>query len=483
MATTILSRSPYLVNVNDTNLSYVTIEVYVYTGTQTTDRPATPTYTLNSTAVNDSCTFDVAALANDAIQQPANNTYRTDGAWLDYRVTKYINNAGTVTSSVGSFVQLYAVDGYSYFSEGHNFQSDRGLLTSNNLMYVPTGETVYFPINKRLATHMDKISSAGVILDTVTFNANNQSGQQFSYLSSSSGTISKVKVHTQLNNLFSNGTFNNGTNGITALSGSSVSNVDNQLVITGNGSDYSCEVSLTDLDISQGYTVSFEYVSGSRGVGVQIEFDNGDTLSPTTSYNTAGMVAFNFSPNNITDTDATLRFKLVNGNTITAGNATIDNLSVYVTTEKTFDEFDIVYMDECKYSPVKLKFVNRYGAMEDLWFFKRTDSNITIEKEQYQNNIIDNAGGYNIYEHQQKLYNLRGKESFTLNSGFVPESMNETFKQLLHSHKVWTTKDDGNDAPVIIKNEELSFKTTLNDKLINYTIDVEYANNSMNNVR
>ena len=483
MATTILSRSPYLVNVTDTNLSYVTIEVYVYTGTQTTSRPATATYTLNSTAVNESCTFDVAALANDAIQQPANNTYRTDGAWLDYRVTKYINNGGTVTASVGSFVQLYAVDGYSYFSEGHNYQSDKGLLTSNNILYVPTGETIYFPINKRLATHMDKISSAGVILDTVTFNANNQSGQQFSYLSSSSGTISKVRVYNQLNNIFANGTFNNGTTGIIGIGGSSVANTDNQLVITGDGSGYSAEVSLSDLDTSETYAVTFEYVSGTRHIGVQLEMDNGDVSNPSTVYNTAGVYTYVFATTNITDTEATLRFKLTDGSTITAGNVTIDNLTISKQSDRTYDEYSIVYMDECKYTPVKLKFVNRFGAMEDLWFFKRTDSNITIEKEQYQNNIITNTGGYNIYEHQQKVYNLRGKESFSLNSGFVPESMNETFKQLLHSHKVWTTKDDGNDAPVIIKNEELSFKTTLNDKLINYTIDVEYANNSMNNVR
>ena len=57
-------RSPYLIN--HTSSSDVTLKVWIYTETQTTDRDdANPTYTLTSTPINSEVTFDIAPLVKD----------------------------------------------------------------------------------------------------------------------------------------------------------------------------------------------------------------------------------------------------------------------------------------------------------------------------------------------------------------------------------------------------------------------------------
>ena len=42
---------------------------------------------------------------------------------------------------------------------------------------------------------------------------------------------------------------------------------------------------------------------------------------------------------------------------------------------------------------------------------------------------------------------------------------------------------DSKSLPINISSSSLAFKTQLNDKIINYTIDVEFANNTINDIR
>ena len=89
----------------------------------------------------------------------------------------------------------------------------------------------------------------------------------------------------------------------------------------------------------------------------------------------------------------------------------------------------------CKHKPYVVTFVNRYGVEEDLWFFNRSDTSITINKETFRGNSLPrfSAGdGIKTMNH----FNVNGKEKITLNSGFVEEEMNEAFKQLLLSEEV-----------------------------------------------
>ena len=138
-------------------------------------------------------------------------------------------------------------------------------------------------------------------------------------------------------------------------------------------------------------------------------------------------------------------------------------------------------ISECKFNPYKLTFINKFGVYQDIWMFKKNSISISATEEKFKRNIITN-GSYNTYNHQNTILTKNAKQSLTLNSGYYPESNNELFKQLILSERVWIEYDN-KTLPVLITSNSLGFKTSLNDRLIDYTIQVEFAYQTINNVR
>ena len=138
-------------------------------------------------------------------------------------------------------------------------------------------------------------------------------------------------------------------------------------------------------------------------------------------------------------------------------------------------------IDECKYTPYKLTFINKFGAYQDIWMFKNSRLAMTTEKDKYKSNILNN-GTYATYNAQVRLLSKNANQRLTLNSGYYPESNNEIFRQLFLSDKVWIEYNDKTLA-VNIENNNIDYKTSLTDSLINYTIDVSFAFDTINNIR
>jgi hypothetical protein len=143
---------------------------------------------------------------------------------------------------------------------------------------------------------------------------------------------------------------------------------------------------------------------------------------------------------------------------------------------------------ECKYNPYKLIFKNRFGVKESLWFFKKSQESLSVTSENFRANQIEQRiAGFepavdNTVRTMQQ-YNKNGTESVILNSGFVVEALNESFKQLMLSEEV--TLFDYNKGvlqAVNVTDSELKYKTSINDKLINYTINLEMSNNIIDNI-
>ncbi len=138
-------------------------------------------------------------------------------------------------------------------------------------------------------------------------------------------------------------------------------------------------------------------------------------------------------------------------------------------------------IDECKYTPYKLTFINKFGAYQDIWMFKNSKLAMTTKKDKYKSNILNN-GTYETYNAQVRLLSKNANQRLTLNSGYYPESNNEIFRQLFLSDKVWIEYKDKTLA-VNIENNNIDYKTSLTDSLINYTIDVSFAFDTINNIR
>ena len=60
--------------------------------------------------------------------------------------------------------------------------------------------------------------------------------------------------------------------------------------------------------------------------------------------------------------------------------------------------------------------------------------------------------------------------------------MNETIEELFLSENVWI-RYEGKTLPVIPTSKAIAFKTSLNDKLIDYTVNFDFAFDKVNNVR
>ena len=155
--------------------------------------------------------------------------------------------------------------------------------------------------------------------------------------------------------------------------------------------------------------------------------------------------------------------------------------TVYVSAVDGLTIIKVDNIEECKYTPYKVTFINKFGAYQDIWFFKRSNLSMTKKDEMFKSNIINN-GSYNTYQHQYSTFHVNAKETLSLNTGFYPESYNEVFRQMSLSDKIWIEYNE-KTLPVRLTSSNLSFKTTLDDKLINYTIELEFAFDKINNVR
>ena len=141
-------------------------------------------------------------------------------------------------------------------------------------------------------------------------------------------------------------------------------------------------------------------------------------------------------------------------------------------------------IEECKYPTYKITFINKYGVLEDMWFHKKSVESMATSKEEFNRNLLNYTTlTYSNKSHSKNIYNKKGNQSIVLNSGFYPEAYNEAFEQLLLSEFVWMTKTGSSTIyPMVVNDSSFTYKTSLNDKLINYTINFDYAYNLINNV-
>ena len=138
----------------------------------------------------------------------------------------------------------------------------------------------------------------------------------------------------------------------------------------------------------------------------------------------------------------------------------------------------------------KIIYINKYGVQQDLWFFLKETKNITRTNEGYKSNTITYpsaaAATYNVKNAPNKVFNTQGKQTHTLSSGYYPEFANQQFEELLLSEFIWLStfrKGSGVIIPVKVKTSSIAFKTSVNDRLIEYTIEFEEAFDYINNIR
>jgi len=143
----------------------------------------------------------------------------------------------------------------------------------------------------------------------------------------------------------------------------------------------------------------------------------------------------------------------------------------------------------------KIIFINKYGVQQDLWFFLKQTRSLARTNEGYKANTItypnNSPATYNTETAANKVFNTQGKQSYTFSSGFYPEFANQFFEELLLSEYIWLSKFilPGNPTkgsyrvPLKVKTSSIEYKTSVNDRLIQYTIEFVDAFDYINNIR
>jgi len=238
--------------------------------------------------------------------------------------------------------------------------------------------------------------------------------------------------------------------------------------------------------------------------GSYYEYHKGSTLSLPINKEKVASVSFKFNGSIIT----TINFT-DNGNQ----NQKIAYASVSTSTQQ-YDEVLIVdvsenqstitlkEIEECKYPVHKITFLNRWGALQDLFFHKKSVETLETRNEKFNRSIFKarsvsleppeegedcqetiTFNTYSTTAHSKKVHNANGTESILLNTGFVDERMNVYFEELMVSEHMWLTDDQNVIYPVTLKDSNFTYKTGLNDRMINYTMNFEKAFDFVNNIR
>jgi hypothetical protein len=156
---------------------------------------------------------------------------------------------------------------------------------------------------------------------------------------------------------------------------------------------------------------------------------------------------------------------------------TPDNLDSYTlalyNSQSIIDFITVEKVCEPKYTINTIEFINRYGAWEHLHFFKASQDNVEVTSEQYRKSIGTSSSSGFTYDTTEGVYqrfNTNGKTRTTLNTGFIEEDYKETIKDLMMSERVML-----NGSPVNVVTNSMTLQKRVNDKTINYTIEVEEA--------
>lgn len=261
-------------------------------------------------------------------------------------------------------------------------------------------------------------------------------------------------------------------------------------------------------ELSRGLLISNRTIYRLDDENIRVPVDTEGTNSVTYWYN--GQVKRSQSISSSTNTNAQIDYVSVSGNDnsdnfkerVLAAGGTFEDTAclndflntldiglvdeLWVATDSGVDIVKIVSVCEPKYTPYKVTFLNRFGALQDMYFFKKSIESISTSQDVYKRSTMDLASlTYSTSKHQSAILNKNGVERITMNTGYISEDHNEVIREMLLSEQVWMTKltDEELVLPLNIASNSLTYKTHVNDKLVDYSLEFEYAYDKINDIR
>ena len=151
-----------------------------------------------------------------------------------------------------------------------------------------------------------------------------------------------------------------------------------------------------------------------------------------------------------------------------------------------FDQIELIKLCEPKFTPIRISFYNKYGAQEDIWASKKSSKSLKTSSSSYKRSTLKSGPypslTYSTTQHTDRRFDVTAKESITVNTDLYTEDINEAISQLLMSERVWLT-EEGKILPVTLRTESVEKKTSVKDKMVQYTLEFEYAFDKIQSIR
>ncbi len=201
-----------------------------------------------------------------------------------------------------------------------------------------------------------------------------------------------------------------------------------------------------------------------------------DTLS--------GATTVNFKNGSSTVSTVTVPTGVSNSNNAIAyaTSTTATLTSVDIVTGGSTETITIEEQPCNRFTNLPLVFVNKSGALQKVNFFLKSLESVNVEKEEFKTNTLTTGATYSINAHQYKNRNINSRETIVLNTGYVNDSYNQVIEEILFTKRCWLFKDN-QYLPVIPQDKSVQFKTSLNDRLANYTMTFNFAFDKINTIR
>lgn len=143
---------------------------------------------------------------------------------------------------------------------------------------------------------------------------------------------------------------------------------------------------------------------------------------------------------------------------------------------------EVTYNVVCpsKYPNVRIKFKNRFGQFDFFNFNMVSKQSFNTERRTYQPQLgswDSPTLSYNDYDSSTLNYIADSKQAISVNTDWVSQDYNEIFKQLLVSDEIYWMYDEVNGyvKPLTISTDSITFKTGVNDKVIQYAFDFTFG--------
>ena len=179
------------------------------------------------------------------------------------------------------------------------------------------------------------------------------------------------------------------------------------------------------------------------------------------------------------EADSAVRYVSFTPNT----NDTSYVISVYDDGQTTLlKSINLIPLCEPKFTPIKCQFINKFGVLQTIYFFKKSTESLDITDSVFKRNIINSNASYNTGDVQSQRFDVKATRNLIVNTGFVNEDFNQTIEELFLTENCWITYD-GSTIAATPQNKNLTYNTSLNNKTINYAVTFSFASDYINNVR